>query len=93
MAAQRKCWCGCRKAVKGKSRFLPGHDAKFHSKVLRVARGTLGITEATRTMPADAKAAFREAVKEAKKKVTKAKKTPKKTTKAAKKTEKKTQAA
>lgn len=33
------CWCGCGGTTK--SRFVPGHDAKFHSDAKNVARGLL----------------------------------------------------
>ena len=33
------CWCGCGGATKGK--FVPGHDAKFHSLAKKAARGQL----------------------------------------------------
>ncbi len=33
------CWCGCGGATK--NRFVPGHDAKFHSQAKKVARGLL----------------------------------------------------
>jgi hypothetical protein len=33
----RPCLCGCGFAAK--SRFLPGHDARLHSTVLRIHRG------------------------------------------------------
>lgn len=33
------CWCGC--GGQTKSRFVPGHDAKFHSDAKKVARGLL----------------------------------------------------
>lgn len=31
------CGCGCGDTTK--SRFVPGHDSKLHSRVLRLARG------------------------------------------------------
>jgi hypothetical protein len=31
------CWCGCGGQTKG--RFVPGHDARFHSLAKKVARG------------------------------------------------------
>lgn len=33
------CWCGCGGLTK--SRFIPGHDARFHSDAKKVARGEL----------------------------------------------------
>ena len=32
------CWCGCGGSTK--SRFVPGHDARFHGLAKKVARGT-----------------------------------------------------
>lgn len=37
------CWCGCGGATK--SRFVPGHDARFHSLAKRVARGLAAMPE------------------------------------------------
>jgi hypothetical protein len=36
-ASMNKCWCGC--GSETKSRFVPGHDAKFHGQAKRAARG------------------------------------------------------
>lgn len=33
------CWCGCGGLTK--SRFVPGHDARFHSDAKKVARGEI----------------------------------------------------
>ncbi len=37
------CWCGCGGATK--SRFVPGHDARFHSLAKKVARGLATMPE------------------------------------------------
>jgi hypothetical protein len=37
------CWCGCGGATQ--SRFVPGHDAKFHSRAKKVARGLATMPE------------------------------------------------
>ena len=39
MPTLNDCWCGC--GGQTKSRFVPGHDAKFHSDAKKVARGLL----------------------------------------------------
>ena len=47
----RPCLCGCGSA--SKSRFLPGHDARLHSIVLRIHRGKAPkdeLTEASATL-------------------------------------------
>lgn len=55
-----KCWCGCGRHVIGmKSRFKPGHDAKFHSAVRRVVLGELKLEQAIKNLPTDAVTAFR----------------------------------
>ena len=41
----RSCLCGC--GAPSKSRFLPGHDARLHSLVLRIHRGKAGKDELT----------------------------------------------
>jgi len=38
-----ECWCGCGGATK--SKFVPGHDSKFHSLAKRAARGQAEIPE------------------------------------------------
>ncbi len=48
------CWCGCGGPTK--SRFVPGHDAKFHSLAKKVARGLATMPE--RFVSEDAKADF-----------------------------------
>jgi hypothetical protein len=37
------CWCGCGQTTK--SRFVPGHDARFHGQAKRVARGQEAMPE------------------------------------------------
>lgn len=39
----RSCWCGCGQATK--SRFVPGHDSRFHGMAKRVARGEEAMPE------------------------------------------------
>ncbi len=51
---QSACWCGCGGATK--SRFVRGHDAKFHGLAKKVARGQTAIPEAF--VHDDAKADF-----------------------------------
>lgn len=45
------CWCGC--GGQTKSRFVPGHDARFHSRAKQVARGTLDLNEQVALLPHD----------------------------------------
>lgn len=40
---QNLCWCGCGQTTK--SRFVPGHDARFHGLAKRVARGEEAMPE------------------------------------------------
>jgi hypothetical protein len=46
------CFCGCGGTTK--SRFVPGHDAKFHSVVKQCIRGLLDPTETRDALPHDA---------------------------------------
>lgn len=44
--APRMCGCGCGEMVRTKrASFLPGHDSKLHSKLLKVAKGDAKATE------------------------------------------------
>lgn len=61
-----KCFCGCGAEVNHNRRFKPGHDARFHGRAKKVARGELTATEATAGMTDRAKTAFREEVAVAK---------------------------
>lgn len=47
MNAQKLCQCGCGAATKGGA-FLPGHDARLRSSLLR--RHRIGIPEATQEL-------------------------------------------
>ena len=38
------CWCGCGQQTK--SRFVPGHDSRFHGHAKRAARGEEALPEA-----------------------------------------------
>src|SRR5262245_45013262 len=52
------CWDGCGGTTKGGD-FLPGHDAKLHSRAKRAARGELDLAEEIARLPHDdAKAYF-----------------------------------
>jgi hypothetical protein len=48
-ATTNVCWCGCGGTTK--SRFVPGHDARFHSNAKNTARGK---AEAPETFVCDA---------------------------------------
>ena len=51
------CWCGCGGTTK--SRFVPGHDSKYHGEAKRVARGEADEAQAIARLPHDeAKAEF-----------------------------------
>lgn len=58
------CWCGCGGTTQ--SRFVPGHDGRFHGWAKKVARGTISAEEAEALMakmPHDqARAHFRDLV-------------------------------
>ncbi len=45
------CWCGCNGMTK--SRFIPGHDARFHSWAKAVARGEKTAGEVALDLPHD----------------------------------------
>lgn len=45
------CWCGCGGTTK--SRFVPGHDSRFHGLAKRVARGQANHDEAIASLPHD----------------------------------------
>lgn len=45
------CWCGCGGLTK--SRFVPGHDAKFHSRAKKVARGEATMEDEIASLPHD----------------------------------------
>lgn len=51
------CWCGCGGLTK--SKFVQGHDSKFHSRAKQVLRGTLNLDEELAKLPhAEARAEF-----------------------------------
>lgn len=43
------CWCGCGGSTK--SRFVPGHDARFHGLAKRVARNEADAETALASLP------------------------------------------
>ena len=43
------CWCGCGGLTK--SKFVQGHDSKFHSRAKQVLRGTLNLDEELAKLP------------------------------------------
>ena len=45
------CWCGCGGTTK--SRFVPGHDSRFHGLAKRVARGEADHDEAIQSLAHD----------------------------------------
>lgn len=45
------CWCGCRGTTQ--SRFVPGHDSRFHGLAKRVARGQAEYDVAVTGLPHD----------------------------------------
>jgi len=45
----KPCWCGCGGTTK--SRFVPGHDSRFHSMAKKVARGTEDLDEQIARLP------------------------------------------
>jgi len=45
----KPCWCGCGGTTK--SRFVPGHDSRFHSTAKKVARGLLDFDEEVAKLP------------------------------------------
>jgi hypothetical protein len=45
------CWCGCGGMTK--SRFVPGHDSKYHGLAKRVARGEADEAESLAALPHD----------------------------------------
>jgi len=45
------CWCGCGGLTK--SRFMPGHDSRFHSLAKKVARGTEDLEASLANLPHD----------------------------------------
>ena len=49
--ATRSCFCGC--GSQTQSRFVPGHDARFHSTVKKTMRGLLDADEALAALPCD----------------------------------------
>ncbi len=63
--AKSVCWCGCGGLTNGK--FVPGHDARFHSRAKKVARGELNLDEQLAILPHDeARAEFVEHVEKEK---------------------------
>ena len=58
-----ECWCGC--GGHTKSRFVPGHDSRFHSAAKQVARGTLNLDDELAKLPhEDSRELFRACVAE-----------------------------
>lgn len=45
------CFCGCGGSTK--SKFVPGHDARFHGLAKRVVRGEVKAEDALATLPHD----------------------------------------
>ncbi len=45
------CWCGCGGTTR--SRFVPGHDARFHGRAKKVARNELDMIEQLTALPHD----------------------------------------
>lgn len=44
-----ECWCGCEGQTR--SRFCPGHDARFHGLAKKVARGLEDYDESVQNLP------------------------------------------
>ena len=42
---QSLCRCGCGGMVRPGKKFLQGHDSRFHSRVKKIAAGTLKVTD------------------------------------------------
>ena len=64
----RPCFCGC--GGETQSRFVPGHDARFHGWARKVAKGELDIALVLATLPHDeAKAEMRDCVEHMKPKL------------------------
>ena len=72
MARASKCYCGCGNEVTKGRKFKQGHDATFHSRVKKVARGAMKAKEATTGMHDRALKEFRSQVQEHKSAVTSA---------------------
>ena len=49
--ATRSCFCGC--GAQTQSRFVPGHDARFHSLVKHTLREKLDVSLALETLPCE----------------------------------------